>query len=89
VYACRLCTAGVTAETIFSLNSKRNSKSLIVFFDHLLAQHTGERPLVIVLDNTSSYHSQTTQAAFAIFEEHLPPLFLSSYCPQLNPIERY
>jgi len=63
--------------------------AFIAFLDHLVQQHTGERPLVIVLDNGSIHRSYATQAAFALLENELLPLFLPKYCSQLNPIERY
>ena len=44
---------------------------------------------MIVLDNGSIHHSHATQAAFALLENDLLPLFLPKYCSQLNPIERY
>jgi len=52
-------------------------------------QHSGKRPLVIVLDNGSIHHSHATQAAFSLLENELLPLFLPKYCSQLNPIERF
>jgi putative transposase len=52
-------------------------------------QHSGERPLVLVLDNGSIHHSLASQAAFAVLEDRLLPLFLPRYCSQLNPIERF
>jgi transposase len=52
-------------------------------------QHSRERPLVIVLDNGPIHRSKATQAAFALLENDLLPLFLPKYCSQLNPIERF
>ena len=78
-----------TDEVIYQISDKRNSNSLIAFLDHLVQQHSGERPLVIVLDNGSIHHSQATQATFALLENELLPLFLPKYCSQLNPIERF
>ncbi len=79
----------VTDEIITRITEKRNSEAFIAFLDHLVAQHTGERPLVIVLDNSPIHHSHATQAAFAVLENELFPVFLPKYCSQLNPIERY
>ena len=78
-----------TDEVIYLISEKRNSSSFIAFLDHLVQQHSGERPLVIVLDNGSIHHSQATQATFALLENELMPLFLPKYCSQLNPIERF
>lgn len=79
----------VTDEVVYLICEKRNSNNFIAFLDHLVQQHSGERPLVIVLDNGSIHRSQATQAAFALLENELLPLFLPKYCSQLNPIERF
>lgn len=78
-----------TDEVITLITQERNSETFIAFLDHLVAQHDGQRPLVIVLDNGSIHHSFATQAAFALLENELLPLFLPRYCSQLNPIERF
>ena len=74
-----------TDEVIYQISDKRNSNSFIAFLDHLVQQHSVERPL----DNGSIHHSQATQATFALLENELMPLFLPKYCSQLNPIERF
>ena len=79
----------VTDEVITLITEKRDSEAFIAFLEHLLAQHSRERPLVMVLDNGSIHRSYATQAAFALLENKLLPLFLPKYCSQLNPIERY
>ena len=79
----------VTDEVIYQVADKRNSETFIAFLEHLVQQHSGERPLVLVLDNGSIHHSLASQAAFAVLEERLLPLFLPRYCSQLNPIERF
>ena len=79
----------VTDEVIYQVANKRNSETFIAFLEHLLQQHTGERPLVLVLDNGSIHHSLASQAAFAVLQDRLLPLFLPRYCSQLNPIERF
>ncbi len=78
-----------TDEVITLISENRNSDAFIAFLDHLVAQHDGVRPLIIVLDNGSIHHSYATQAAFALLENELAPLFLPKYCSQLNPIERF
>ena len=76
-------------EVITLITEKRNSDAFIAFLDYLVAQHDGQRPLVMVLDNGSIHHSYATQAAFALLEDDLLPMFLPRYCSQLNPIERF
>lgn len=79
----------MTDEVVYQVTEKRNSEAFIAFLDHLVQQHSGERPLVLVLDNGSIHHSFASQAAFAILEDRLLPVFLPKYCSQLNPIERF
>ena len=79
----------LTDEVIYQVAEKRNSEAFIAFLDHLVQQHSGERPLVLVLDNGSIHHSFASQAAFAVLEDRLVPMFLPRYCSQLNPIERF
>jgi putative transposase len=79
----------VTDEVVFQITEKRNSDTFISFLDYLVEQHSGERPLVLVLDNGSIHHSLASQAAFAVLEDRLIPMFLPRYCSQLNPIERF
>ena len=79
----------VTDEVVYQIAEKRNSEAFIAFLEHLIQQHTGERPLVLVLDNGSIHHSFASQAAFAVLEDRLLPVFLPKYCSQLNPIERF
>lgn len=78
-----------TDEIVSIVSHRRDSDAFIAFIDHLVAQHTTGRPIVIVLDNGSIHHSYATQSAFSLFSDELLPLFLPKYCSQLNPIERY
>ena len=78
-----------TDEIVYLVTENRNSEAFIAFLEHLVNSHTFERPLVIVLDNGSIHRSHATQAAFALLENQLLPLFLPKYCSQLNPIERF
>jgi transposase len=79
----------VTDEVVYQVADKRNSEAFIAFLEHLVRQNSGARPLVLVLDNGSIHHSLASQAAFAVLENRLLPLFLPRYCSQLNPIERF
>lgn len=79
----------VTDEVVYQVAEKRNSETFIAFLEHLLQQHAGERPLVLVLDNGSIHHSLASQAALAVLEDRLLPVFLPRYCSHLNPIERF
>lgn len=79
----------VSDEVVYQVACKRNSQTFITFLEQLVQQHSGERPLVLVLDNGSIHHSLASQAALAVFEDRLLPIFLPRYCSQLNPIERF
>jgi transposase len=79
----------VTDEVIYQVACKRNSETFTAFLEHLVRHHSGDRPLVLVLDNGSIHHSLASQAAFAVLEDRLVPMFLPKYCSQLNPIERF
>lgn len=78
-----------TDEVVTLISKKRNSEAFIAFLEHLVDQHDGLRPLVIVLDNGSIHRSYATQAALALLENDMLPLFLPKYCAHLNPIERF
>ena len=78
-----------TDEIIYTFSERGNSEGFMNFLDHLVRSHAGDRPLVIVLDNSPIHTSQASQAALALLEEDLLPLFLPKYCSQLNPIERF
>ena len=78
-----------TDEVVHLITERRDSEAFITFLEHLVTQHSGERPLVLILDNASIHRSHATQAAFSLFEQQLMPLFLPKYCSQLNPIERF
>ena len=79
----------LTDEVVYQVVEKRNSEAFIAFLDHLVQQHSGERPLVLVLDNGSIHHSFASQAAFAVLDDRLVPVFLPKYCSQPNLIERF
>ena len=78
-----------TDEVIYLLSKKRNCDAFIAFLVHLVAKHSRERPLVIVLDNGSTHRSQVCQAANALLDNQLLLLFMPRYCSQLNPIARF
>jgi hypothetical protein len=71
----------VTDEVIYQATNKRNSETFIAFLEHLVQQHSGERTLILVLDNGSIHHSWASQAALAVLEDRLLPLFLPSIVP--------
>jgi transposase len=79
----------LTDEVVAMSAPRKNSDAFVAFLDTLVQQLPDDRPIVLVLDNASYHHSAIAVAGFAVFEEHLMPLFLPAYCSNLNPIERY
>lgn len=79
-----------TTDEVHTLGCEhKNSDSFIAFLDSLARRLPTDKPLLLVLDNASIHHSAATQAAFALFEGRILPLFLPAYCSMLNPIERF
>lgn len=68
---------------------KNNTASFCEFIDKLMNSTSGERPIVIVLDNASYHHSKESKAMLAYFEDRSMTFWLPPYCSMLNPIERY
>ena len=54
-----------------------------------MTSHSGERPVVIVLDNASYHHSAASEAMLAYFEDRSMTFWLPPYCSTSNPIERF
>jgi transposase len=79
----------LTDEVVAMPAPRKNSDAFVAFLDTLVQELPDDRPSVLVLDNASYHHSAIAEAGFAVFEEHLMPLFLPAYCSNLNPIERY
>ena len=78
-----------TNELIYQIIEKKNSKTFCAFLEHLVANTDRERPLFYVLDNASYHHSRVSQAMIAYVEDVAAPIWLPTYCSDLNPIERY
>ena len=69
--------------------AKKNTISFCDFIEKLMNSTSGERPIVIVLDNASYHHSAESEAMLAYFEDRSMTFWLPPYCSMLNPIERY
>jgi transposase len=79
-----------TSDEVYTLScEQKNSDSFIAFLDSLARRLPTDKPLLLILDNASIHHSAATQAAFALLEKRILPLFLPAYCSTLNPIERF
>lgn len=78
-----------TNEVIHYVSDKKNSTAFCEFLEFLFAEVDTERPIVYVLDNASYHHSQMSEAMIAYFENVAIPMWLPTYCSNLNPIERF
>ena len=68
---------------------QKNTPAFCDFIEHLMTFHSGERPVVIVLDNASYHHCAASAAMLAYFEDRSMTFWLPPYCSTLNPIERF
>lgn len=77
-------------DEVFTLFAEhKNTASFCDFIDQLMNSTSGERPIVIVLDNASYHHSAESEAILAYFEDRSMTFWLPPYCSLLNPIERF
>ena len=67
----------------------KNTAAFCDFIDQLMRSASGERPIVLVLDNASYHHSAESRAMLAYFEDRSLTFWLPPYCSMLNPIERF
>ena len=65
------------------------SAAMIRLFDDLLARHPGTGPITVVLDNARYNHSRELKAYLARPNCRLKLVYLPSYAPNLNLIERF
>jgi len=70
-------------------HAHKNSESFIEFIGYVMATVPPEKKVIMVLDNASYHRSQAALAALSLFEARLFPLWLPTYCPFLNVIERF
>jgi len=66
-----------------------NSEEIIAFFEWLFTAVYPTETIVLVLDNASWHHSYATQAALSLFEDRVLVVWLPTYSPDLNPMERF
>ena len=71
-----------TGERFFLELPYLNTHCFQAFIDEFAATYPNSDNLII-LDNAPSHTSQKLQ-----FPDNVMPLFLPSYCPELNPVER-
>jgi transposase len=67
----------------------KNSQSFIEFIEYLLVKQHPSGRIILVMDNVSYHKSAAALAALSLFEHRLLVIWLPTYCPELNLIERY
>ena len=77
-----------TGRVSYRTAAHKNSDSFVVFLEQLLAEYPRQK-LILVMDNASYHHSKTTRAALSLYEDRLLVIWLPTYSPFLNPIERF
>jgi putative transposase len=66
-----------------------SSDSLMQFFEWLFLEVFPQEKLVLVMDNASAHHAASMQAFLSLFEHRIRVLWLPTYSPDLNLIERF
>ena len=78
-----------SGEIIYTTCDKKNTASFCHFLEHFMTQVESDKPICFVLDNASYHHSIVSQATIAFFDDRAIPIWLPTYCSNLNPIERF
>lgn len=66
-----------------------NSEAVIGYFEWLLTEVYPTQTVVLVMDNASFHHSKSVQAALSCFDDRVLVVWLPTYSPDMNPIERF
>ena len=66
-----------------------SSECLIRFFEWLFLEVYPTEKLVLVMDNASSHHAKSMQAFLSLFEHRVIVVWLPTYSPDMNLIERF
>ena len=78
-----------TDEVHGTTHPKRNSEGFCQFLDYLMNTVYPQQKVIMVMDNASFHTSGMSQAALSLYAPRLQVIYLPTYCPFLNPIERY
>jgi len=73
----------------WSMAQRRNSDSFVHWLEHLMMDCYPTEQVVLIMDNASFHYSAAARAAIALYEPRLMVVFLPTYAPNLNAIERY
>jgi len=78
-----------TGQVAYQTKDHKNSDSFIEFIEHIMLTTYPAVKVIMVLDNASYHRSKASMAALRLFEERLHVVWLPTYCPFLNVIERF
>ena len=78
-----------TTEVCHLITSHKNSDTFIAFLEHLLLTCYATDKLILVLDNAAYHKSRAALAALDTFAHRLHVVWLPTYSPYFNPIERF
>lgn len=78
-----------TTQVSHLITSHKNSDTFIAFLEHLLLTCYPDDKLILVLDNASYHKSRAALAALEAFAHRLRVVWLPTYSPYFNPIERF
>lgn len=71
------------------LMTRKTSDHFIEFLETLIWQIHPDDFLVLVMDNASYHHTAAVHSFLNLVGDHVMPIFLPPYCPELNLIERF
>lgn len=73
---------------IFQLAARKGEDAFAAFLDHLAHALPADEPAIVVLANVGYHKSHLLRERWRGFGDHLQPVFLPAYAPELNLIER-
>jgi putative transposase len=78
-----------TTQVSHLITSHKNTDAFIAFLEHLLLTCYPNQRLILVLDNASYHKSRAALSAIDTFAHRLHIVWLPTYSPYFNPIERF
>jgi putative transposase len=78
-----------TTQVSHLITTHKNTDAFIAFLEHLLLTCYPHDRVILVLDNASFHKSRAALAALDAFAHRLQVVWLPTYSPYFNPIERF
>ena len=73
----------------YQTKDRKNSDSFIEFIEHIMLAEYPDVKVIMVMDNASYHRSYASMAALSLFEARLHVVWLPTYGPFLNAMERF